>query len=89
MKKHRSIIIAGTSLFAILLVADQASNAHDWRHGYDKWNLKGTYYIPCACEGNAGTHGGSIHSAGMGKIYFDGAGRATITQFNLYTEIDN
>jgi len=93
MRENRLIAFLGTCLLAVFMVSAQASGYHDHDHdrghGFTEKSLKGTYYIPCACEGNETATGGSIHSAGMGKIVFDGKGGATITQHNLYTEIGN
>mgnify|MGYP001816955735 CR=1 FL=1 len=91
MKENRLIAFLGTCLLAVFMVSAQASDdGHDnTGHGFTEKSLLGTYYIPCACEGNETATGGSIHSAGMGKIVFDGKGGATITQHNLYTEIGN
>ena len=89
MKTQRFIAFLGISLAAIFLVSAQAAGGHDASPGFTMKSLEGTYYIPCACEGNETSSGGSIHSAGMGKIEFDGEGGATITQQNLYIEIGN
>jgi len=83
------IAFIGTCLLAVFMASAQASDGHDRGHGFTEKSLQGTYYIPCACEGNETATGGSIHSAGMGKIVFDGEGGATITQQNLYIEIGN
>jgi hypothetical protein len=85
----RLIKFLGTGFLAVLMVSAQASGDQNRGHEFTNRNLEGTYYIPCACEGNETSTGGSIHSAGMGKIVFDGKGGATITQQNLYTEIGN
>ena len=89
MRKLHLIALVGSCLLAAFVVSAQASGGHERGPGFTNRSLEGTYYIPCACEGNETTTGGSIHSAGMGKIVFDGKGRATITQQNLYTEIGN
>ena len=92
MRENRLIEFLGTCLLAVFMVSAQASGDHDHdrSHGFTEKSLEGTYYIPCACEGNETVlTGDSIHSAGMGKIVFDGKGGATITQHNLYTEIGN
>jgi hypothetical protein len=89
MRENRLIAFLGTCLLAVLMASAQASDGRDINHGFTEKSLQGTYYIPCACEGNETATGGSIHSAGMGKIVFDGKGGATITQHNLYTEIAN
>jgi hypothetical protein len=89
MREHRLIAFLSACLFTIFMVSTQASSGHGGEHEFTGKNLMGTYYIPCACEGNEVSGGGSIHSAGMGKIEFDGNGGATITQQNLYTEIGN
>jgi len=89
MRENRLIAFLGTCFLAVFMASAQASDGHDRKHGFTEKNLQGTYYIPCACEGNETATGGSIHSAGMGKIVFDGKGGATITQHNLYTEIGN
>ena len=89
MRENRLIAVLGTCLLAVLMASAQASDGQDINHGFTEKSLQGTYYIPCACEGNETATGGSIHSAGMGKIVFDGKGGATITQHNLYTEIAN
>ena len=89
MRENRVIAVLGTCLLAVLMASAQASDGQDINHGFTEKSLQGTYYIPCACEGNETATGGSIHSAGMGKIVFDGKGGATITQHNLYTEIAN
>ena len=88
MRKLHLIAFVGSCLLAAFVVSAQASDGHDRGPGFTNRSLVGTYYIPCACEGNA-PGGGSIHSAGMGKIEFDGKGGATITQQNLYIEIGN
>jgi hypothetical protein len=89
MRENRLIAFLGICLLAVFMASAQASDGHDRGHGFTEKSLQGTYYIPCACEGNETSTGGSIHSAGMGKIVFDGKGGATITQHNLYTEIGN
>jgi hypothetical protein len=89
MRKLRLIAFLGTCLLAAFGVSAQAYAGDTRGPGFINRNLEGTYYIPCACEGNETMTGGSIHSAGMGKIVFDGKGGATITQQNLYTEIGN
>jgi len=89
MRENRLIVFLGTCLLAVFMASAQASDGYDRSHGFTEQSLQGTYYIPCACEGNETATGGSIHSAGMGKIVFDGKGGATITQHNLYTEIGN
>jgi len=89
MRENRLIAFLGTCLLAVLMASAQASDGQDRGHGFTEKSLQGTYYIPCACEGNETATGGSIHSAGIGKIVFDGKGGATITQHNLYTEIAN
>jgi len=89
MRENRMIAYLGACFLAFFMVSAEASGGHGWGHGFTNKSLKGTYYIPCACEGNEVVSGGSIHSAGMGKIEFDGHGGATITQQNLYTEIGN
>jgi hypothetical protein len=83
----RHMIAFFSLLIVMMFVVSIQANARD--HGFTTKSVEGTYYIPCACEGNEVSSGGSIHSAGMGKIYFDGKGQATITQQNLYTEIGN
>jgi hypothetical protein len=89
MKTQRLIVFLGTCLLAVFMVSAQASGEQGASPGFTMGSMEGTYYIPCACEGNETATGGSIHSAGMGKIVFDGKGGATITQHNLYTEIGN
>ena len=88
MKAYRLRAILVTCLLAVFALAAQASDKNAWGSGFTKKSLEGTYYITCACEGNV-AGGGSIHSAGMGKIEFRLDGGVTITQFNLYTEIGN
>jgi hypothetical protein len=83
MKTHRFIGILGSCLMAVFLVSAQALGGG---HGITEQSLRGTYFIPCAEEGNY-EYGGSIHVAGMGKAEFDGAGSVTITQQNVYTEV--
>jgi hypothetical protein len=89
MKTQRLIAFLGTCLLAVFIVSAQAAGEQGGPPGFTMKSMEGTYYIPCACEGNETSTGGSIHSAGMGKIVFDGKGGATITQQNLYTEIGN
>ena len=89
MNMQRLIAFLGTCLLAVFMVSSQASGAQGSSPGFTVKSMEGTYYIPCACEGNEISTGGSIHSAGMGKIVFDGEGGATITQQNLYIEIGN
>lgn len=89
MRENRLIAFLGTFLLAVFMASAQASDGQDRGHGFTEKSLQGTYYITCACEGNETSTGGSIHSAGMGKIVFDGKGGATITQQSLYTEIGN
>jgi hypothetical protein len=89
MRKLHLIAVLSTCLLAAFVVSAQASGGHEPGPGFTNSSLEGAYYIPCACEGNETSTGGSIHSAGMGKIVFDGKGGATITQQNLYTEIGN
>ena len=89
MRESSLIAFLATCFLAVFMASAQASDGHDRGHGFTEKSLQGTYYIPCACEGNETATGGSIHSAGMGKIVFDGKGGATITQHNLYTEIGN
>jgi hypothetical protein len=79
----------GTCLLAAFVVSAQANGQQKQGHDFTNKSLEGAYYIACACEGNETSTGGSIHSAGMGKIVFDGKGGATITQHDLYTEIAN
>ncbi len=83
----RHIIAFFSALLVMMFVVPIQADARG--HGFTEKSLKGTYYIPCACEGNEVSTSGSIHSAGMGEIYFDGKNKATITQWNLYTEIGN
>jgi len=89
MRNIRLIEFLSICLLAVFMVSAHATGDQDVGHGFTAKSLEGTYYIPCACEGNETLTGGSIHSAGMGKIVFDGKGGATITQHNLYTEIGN
>ena len=91
MKTQHLIAFLGTYLLAVFMVSAQAAGEQgaSASPGFTMKSLEGTYYIPCACEGNETSSGGSIHSAGMGKIVFDGKGGATITQQNLYIEIGN
>ena len=90
MRKLPLIAFLSTCILAGFVFSAQAIGAQGGSPAFTMKSMEGTYYIPCACEGNAAlVNGGSIHSAGMGKIVFDGKGGATITQFNLYTEIAN
>jgi hypothetical protein len=89
MRKLNLLALLGSCLLATFVVSTQAYGGHDGGPRFTNKSLEGTYYIACACEGNETSTGGSIHSAGMGKIVFDGKGAATITQQNLYTEIAN
>jgi hypothetical protein len=89
MNMQRLITSLGACLMAVFMVSAQASDLQGAPRGFTMESMEGTYYIPCACEGNEMSTGGSIHSAGMGKIVFDGEGGATITQENLYIEIGN
>ena len=89
MKMQRLIAFLGTCLLAVFMVSAQASGEQGDSPGFTMKSMVGTYYIPCACEGNETSTSGSIHSAGMGKIVFDDEGGATITQQNLYIEIGN
>lgn len=89
MRQRYLIAFLGTCLLAVFMVSAQAFDGRERDRGFTEKSLEGTYYITCACEGNETSTGGSIHSAGMGKIVFDGKGGATITQQNLYTEIGN
>ena len=89
MRKLHLFAFLGACLLAVFEVSAQAHGGYHGGPGFTNRSLEGTYYIACACEGNETSTGGSIHSAGMGKIVFDGKGGATITQHNLYTEIAN
>lgn len=99
MREPRRIALLSALILVAFVVPTQAFDHDDYdgkHHGFTERSLKGTYYIPCACEGNdlsinpfVGTQGGSIHVAGMGKAEFDGKGRVTITQQNVYIETTN
>jgi hypothetical protein len=72
-------------LVAALMASAQVSGGDARGHGITAQSLHGTYYIPCAEEGNV-EGGGAIHVAGMGKVEFDGQGNVTIDQENVYVE---
>ena len=89
MRGSRLIAILGSCLIVVLIASAQADDEGKNQGVFTEKSLNGLFYIPCACEGNNADVGGSIHSAGMGSIHFDGEGNATITQLNLYTESGN
>jgi hypothetical protein len=86
MKANRIIGLFATFLVAMTLLPVQSLGGECRVHGITERSLNGTYFIPCAEEGNV-EGGGSIHVAGMGKVEFDGKGNVTITQEDVYTEV--
>jgi len=54
--------------------------------GFTAGSLNGTYYIPCACEGEA-HNGKAIYTGGTGEVTFNSGDKTvTLTQHDVYTE---
>jgi hypothetical protein len=92
--KERSIKLLPWALLVVLF--GFCSQALAQGVAFTNASLKGTYYIPCACEGTPGkvTLNGveytvPYRTAGMGKVYFDGHGKVTLTQHDVYVDNGN
>lgn len=82
MNKPFSKVLAYVLLTAFMTVSALTSAHGTWDQGvFTNASLKGTYYIPCASEGQ-------FHVAGMGKVQFNGRDMVTLTQYQVYTEIE-